>query len=93
MNIEDYKKSLLILKKIAKGGNAQREAHRSEVRFHLSRIIPEVEDWIRQRNFEPVQKCLAHLADLDRSLGFTELLGDYKYSYFVCINSAYVVQQ
>lgn len=93
MSAEDYKKSLIFLKKVCKLNLSQREEKISEIQFHLSRVIPQVESWIRQREFEPVQICLSHLHALDQSIDFTSLLGDYKFSYFICINQAYVIQQ
>ena len=93
MNIDEYKKSVVFLKKISKLNLKQREEKVSEIKFHLSRIIPEVEKWISQRDFQPVQDCLTHLQKLDQAVDFTSLLGDYKFSYFICINQAYVIQQ
>ena len=91
--MNEYQKSLLFLKKLSKTGSQQHLQHKAEIETHLSRIIPSVESWIRQRHFEPVQECLKQLRDLDAAMDFTALLGDYKWSYFICINSAYVVQQ
>ena len=93
MNLEEYQKSILFLKKMCKSNLQQREEHKPQIQNQLSRVIPEIEKWIRQRNFEPVQECLAQLTEFDRILDFTALLGDYKFSYFICINSAYVIQQ
>ena len=93
MNLEDYQKSMYFLKKMCKTNLQQRDEHKIQIQFHLSRVIPEVEKWISQRNFEPVQQCLLQLAELDRILDFSVLLNDYKFSYFICINSAYVIQQ
>lgn len=91
--MEEYQKSLFFLKKMCKASLQQQAERRREIQTHVQRVIPQVEIWIRQRNFEPVQECLDQLREIDGVLDFTSLLGDYKFSYFICINSAYVVQQ
>ena len=93
MNVDEYRKSLIYLKKLTKVSPKIQRSQTREIEVHLSRIIPAIEEWIKQRNFDPVQECLALLADVDKSIDFTALLGDYKFSYFIYINSAYVIQQ
>jgi hypothetical protein len=93
MNLDEYRKSLTFLKKMTKLSLSSRESRAKDIESHLSRVIPQVEEWIKQRNFDSVQDCLAHLTEFDRALDFTALLGDYKFSYFIYINSAYVIQQ
>lgn len=91
--MEEYRKSMGFLKRLCRADAQHHREALKEIKVHLARVVPEIEAWIRRRNFEPVQEALAQLREVDAVLDLTMLLGDYKYSYFICINSAYVVQQ
>lgn len=93
MSLNEYEKSILALNDICKSGQTFRKDQVRYIRGHLEKLLTEVEERIVSRNFQELGQFLECLSSFDRSFNFCQIFGDYKYSYFVNINSAYVVQQ
>jgi hypothetical protein len=93
MNHLSFQNSLNTLQEICSLPPDQFSKSSSKIKTHILYLIEEIESLIKQQEFEEAHHFLDFVLNVDSRLNLTNVFKDVKYSYFLNINLAFIIQQ